>query len=212
MNTRRGAVLLMVGMAACAAACAPKRSPAVASPPERETVVVLLPDEDGTVGRASVENKSGSVDLASGRDATRVRANQPPAAVTTMSEADVQRLFGDALAALPPPPRRFVLNFRFESDELTDEARGLLPDVLRVVKERPFANVIVTGHTDTMGTRQANYALGLKRATAVRNLLITAGLDAAQIEISSLGETDPLVRTADETAEPRNRRVDIAVR
>jgi outer membrane protein OmpA-like peptidoglycan-associated protein len=159
-----------------------------------------------------VENKSGSVDLASARAATRVRTNQPPSAVTMMSEADVQRVFGDALAALPPPARRFVLNFRFESDELTDQARVLVPEVLRVVRERPFANVIVTGHTDTMGTSQANYALGLKRATAVRNLLIKAGLDAAQIEISSLGETDPLVRTADETAEPRNRRVDIAVR
>jgi outer membrane protein OmpA-like peptidoglycan-associated protein len=132
--------------------------------------------------------------------------------VDTMSDAEVQRIFGDALAALPPPPRRFVLNFRFESDELTDEARGLVPDILRVVGASPFANVVVTGHTDTMGTHQANYELGLKRADMIRNLLIAAGLDALQIEASSLGETDLLVRTADETAEPRNRRVDITVR
>jgi OOP family OmpA-OmpF porin len=121
-------------------------------------------------------------------------------------------MFGEALAALPPAPRRFVLNFRFESDQLTDQARALLPEILRVVRERPFANVVVTGHTDTMGTLPANYELGLKRASTVRNLLIAAGLDAAQVEVSSLGETDPLVPTADGTAEPRNRRVDIAVR
>jgi outer membrane protein OmpA-like peptidoglycan-associated protein len=46
----------------------------------------------------------------------------------------------------------------------------------------------------------------------VRNLLINAGVDAAQIQVTSLGETDLLVHTPDETAEPRNRRVDIIVR
>jgi outer membrane protein OmpA-like peptidoglycan-associated protein len=104
------------------------------------------------------------------------------------------------------------LNFRFESDALTDQSRALLPEILRVVRDRPFANVAVTGHTDTMGTPEVNYELGLKRASTVRKLLIEAGLDVAQIDVSSLGETDPLVRTADHTAEPRNRRVDIAVR
>jgi outer membrane protein OmpA-like peptidoglycan-associated protein len=124
----------------------------------------------------------------------------------------MQQIFGEALAALPPPSRSFVLNFRFESDELTDQARALLPEILQVVRDRPLANVVVTGHTDTMGTHWANFELGLKRASTVRNLLIASGFDAAQIEVSSLGETDPLVRTADDTAEPRNRRVDITVR
>lgn len=202
MNTTR-AVLVLAVMAVCATACAPRRG----------AVVVLLPEpEDGTVGRASVSNTSGSVELDAGRDTTRVPLNERPGAVSTMSDAEVQRLFGDALAALPPPTRRFVLNFRFESDQLTDQSRTLVPEIIAVVRERALANVVVTGHTDTMGTHQANYQLGLKRATMVRNLLIAAGLDAAQIEVSSLGETDPMVATADNTAEPRNRRVDIAVR
>lgn len=199
----RAAVLILSALALCGTACATKSG----------AVVVLLPDpETTTVGRASVENTSGAVDLVAARHATRVRTNERPTAVNTMSDAEVQRMFGEALAALPPPPRRFVLNFRFESDELTDQARTLLPDVLQLVRDRPLANVVVTGHTDTMGTPQANYELGLKRASAVRNLLIRAGLDPARIDVSSLGETDPLVRTADGTAEPRNRRVDIAVR
>jgi len=56
------------------------------------------------------------------------------------------------------------------------------------------------------------FDLGLRRAVMVRNLLISAGVDAAQIQVTSLGETDLLVHTPDETAEPRNRRVDIIVR
>jgi outer membrane protein OmpA-like peptidoglycan-associated protein len=63
-----------------------------------------------------------------------------------------------------------------------------------------------------MGTPAANYELGMKRAMTVRALLVDAGLDPGLIEVSSLGEADLLVKTPDETPEPRNRRVDITVR
>ena len=63
-----------------------------------------------------------------------------------------------------------------------------------------------------MGTQQANYGLGLKRAMTVRNLLVASGLNGSTIEVTSVGELDPLVKTPDETPEPRNRRVDISVR
>jgi outer membrane protein OmpA-like peptidoglycan-associated protein len=203
MDRARPTVVLLMAVAVCASACAAKST----------ALVALLPDpEKKTVGRASVENKSGEVDLATAKAATRVRTNQRPTAVTTLSDSDVEKLFGEALAALPPPTPAFVLNFRFESDSLTPEARALLPQILKLVRQHPLASVVVTGHTDTMGTPRANFELGLKRATAVRNLLVAAGLDAARIEVASLGETDPLIRTRDEIAEPRNRRVDIAVR
>jgi outer membrane protein OmpA-like peptidoglycan-associated protein len=141
-----------------------------------------------------------------------VSSDRRPAAVTVMSESDVNRLFGEALAALPPPARHFTLYFRFESDELTDDSRALLPEVLETVKHHVVPDVAVVGHTDTMGAKRANVALGLKRATMVRDLLIRAGLDRTLIEATSHGETDLLVRTANDTAEPRNRRVEISVR
>jgi outer membrane protein OmpA-like peptidoglycan-associated protein len=175
-------------------------------------LIVLLPDPAGTVGRARVTNVSGSADLASARDATQVAANHAPGQISTLSEADVKRIFGSALAALPPAPRRFTLYFRYESDELTDESRVVIPEILKTVRERTFPDVTVVGHTDTTGTSRANFELGLKRATTVRNLLVKAGLDASSIEVTSHGKADLLIRTADETREPRNRRVEIAVR
>jgi outer membrane protein OmpA-like peptidoglycan-associated protein len=72
--------------------------------------------------------------------------------------------------------------------------------------------VAVIGHTDTTGSAAGNFALGLKRAQMIQNLLVNEGLDASLIEVTSLGESDPLVRTADEVLEPRNRRVEISVR
>jgi outer membrane protein OmpA-like peptidoglycan-associated protein len=124
----------------------------------------------------------------------------------------VERIFGDALSALPPAPRRFTLYFRFESDELTDQSKALIPEILAAVKAHAVQDVVVVGHTDTMGTQRANYALGLKRALMVRNLLVDAGLNGSAIDATSIGELDPVVKTPDETPEPRNRRVDISVR
>jgi outer membrane protein OmpA-like peptidoglycan-associated protein len=210
--TRSGifGVCLCFAAVALTAACGPKRIALPIRP--GQALTVLLPDSDtGSTGDATVSNPRGSVQLVDERDAALATANRRPI-LGMLSEADVQRIFGDALSALPPPPRRFTLYFRFESDELTEQSQALIPRVLAAVKEYSVQDVVVIGHTDTMGTQQANYGLGLKRAMMVRNLLIEAGLDGATIDVTSVGELDPLVKTADETPEPRNRRVDIAVR
>jgi outer membrane protein OmpA-like peptidoglycan-associated protein len=73
-------------------------------------------------------------------------------------------------------------------------------------------DVLVVGHTDTTGGRATNFALGLRRATSVRNLLRQTGLDAGSIDVVSHGESEPLVPTADGIFEPKNRRVEITVR
>ena len=173
---------------------------------------MLLPDSDtNKTGAAGVSNPQGSVDLNEEREAATVTTTRAPV-LSKISEADVKSMFGDALSALPPAPKRFTLFFRFESDELTDQSQALIPQILAAVKEHAVQDVVVIGHTDTMGTQQANYGLGLKRAMTVRNILVAAGLNGASIDVTSVGELDLLVKTPDETPEPRNRRVDIAVR
>ena len=84
--------------------------------------------------------------------------------------------------------------------------------ILEAVKALAVPEVIVIGHTDTMGEAKSNVALGLKRAATVRTILIQAGLASSMIEVTSHGEADLLVKTRDNTPEPRNRRVDITVR
>jgi len=211
MTSARPLVVLLATLAATLTiACGPKHISAPTRP--GESLIVLLPDSDASsTGRASVRNRSGSAELAAERDAALARANRGPR-VGTLSEPDVTRLFGEALSALPPAPRHFTLYFLFESDELTDESRALLPEIQNTVKERSLPDIVVVGHTDTMGTPQANYELGLKRATTVRDLLVAAGFDGSTIDVTSHGEGDLMIRTPDETPEPRNRRVEITVR
>jgi peptidoglycan-associated lipoprotein len=220
MNTRRLIALLTATAAAGSfSACGPKpvRTPEPPPDPKTATLVLLLPDPDGgTTGRASVASKGtskpASVDLAKPRESTLVGLNGSPTKVTVLSDDEVQKQFGSLLSSLPPAPQHFVLYFRFESDELTAESRALVPDILRAVKERPVPEVVATGHTDTTGTPASNFELGMKRATMVRALLAEAGLDSASVEVTSHGEAALLVRTPDDTYEPRNRRVEITIR
>jgi outer membrane protein OmpA-like peptidoglycan-associated protein len=212
MNRPRPLAVLIAALAAgVAAGCGPKRIQSVARP--GDTTVALLPDPgDGAVGRATVSNPAGATELVGARETATVSLNRAPTAVTAISEADVQRIFGGALSALPPAAQNFVLFFRFESDELTDESRALVPQIMAAVKGRPFPEVAVVGHTDTTGTAAANIELGLRRANAIRAILIAAGIDASVIETTSHGEADLLVKTADAVLEPRNRRVEITVK
>ena len=211
IGARPSAVLVAAVAAGLVWGCGPRRVRTQARP--GQDLVVLLPDpSDSAVGRAVVSTPAGSTELAAARESTLVSHNKPPAPVVVMSEADAQQLFGDALSALPPPSQRFTLYFLFESDELTDESRALLPQILQAIKDRPFPDVAVVGHTDTTGTPAGNFELGLKRANAIRSRLVAAQVAASLIEATSHGEADLLVKTADEVLEPRNRRVEITVR
>src|SRR5262249_44197266 len=116
------------------------------------------------------------------------------------------------LATLPPEPVRFVLYFRQDSDDLTAESQALLPQFFRAVRDRSPADVSIVGHTDTVADREYNYRLGLRRANRVADLLVVQGVDRSSLDIDSHGKDDLLVKTADQVAEPRNRRVEITVR
>lgn len=211
MTTRSIAILAAACAAMMATACAARTTGH--SGPRGGDLIVLLPDEPGgAIGRASVENEGGRVELAEARAATRVAAGAPPAPVTVLSQAEVRRTFADVVATLPPPPRSYTLYFRFNSEELTNDSLTLVREVLQFVKQRPFPEVVVLGHTDTTGTAARNFTLGLKRANTVRRLLVDAGLDPVAIEARSHGEQELLVPTGDEVFEPRNRRVEITVR
>lgn len=196
---------------ASGSACALKTTN-VFRPDPRQDLILLLPDGDGSVGRATVTMASGSVTLDAEREATSVPLDGAPPVVATLDEGDVEKIFGGALDALPPPPDTFTLFFRFESEELTDDSRALASEVLQTVKDRPFPEVVVRGHTDTTGSATQNFELGLKRANRVRSLLVERGVDADAIQVISHGESELLVPTADDVFEPRNRRVDITVR
>lgn len=179
----------------------------------QKSIVVLLPEEGDVTAEVKVTNRRGSEVLSRPYQASEIPSpDKAPRAPVTLDEAAVQRLFGEALTAMPSPPVRFQLYFESDSTELTAESRELLPRILETIAGRSPAEVAVVGHTDTMGPPDRNHGLGLERAVAVAGLLRTLGVAPASLDTSSHGDADLLVPTADEVDEPRNRRVEVTVR
>lgn len=210
MSIRVVVVFGAVAALAAAGACRPKVAP---TPPPSADVIVLVPDpEDNGIGAATVSSPQGTVELTDANVATRVVAGRAPSVPAPMAVDDIQRRFGEALAARPLPPRQFLLYFETGGDTLTPESQAQVPEIVVFVSGRPGADVSVIGHTDTAGEANANAELGMRRATLIRDLLVNSGLDQSQLDVASHGEVDPLVPTPDNTAEEKNRRVEVTVR
>jgi outer membrane protein OmpA-like peptidoglycan-associated protein len=202
------ACAVLAAMLGATGACRPKVAPGPAD------LIVLMPDPDdgGHVGSATVTGKTGSVELTEPQTATRVVGDAAPTAPAPIAAEEIQRLFGEVLAARPLPPRQFLLYFQTGTEQLTVDSLALVPDVVKVVRDRPAADVTVIGHTDTTGDAASNFDLGMRRAVLIRDLLVKSGLDPAKVSVASHGEADLLVKTPDDTAEPKNRCVEVTVR
>lgn len=187
-------------------------APVVQAPRPHDLIVLTRHPEDGALGAATVTTPQGAVALGRSDEGVRVQLGAAPPAPAIIPADEIQRIFGDALAALPPAARRYVLLFESGSETLTPTARALVPEIHALVQSRGRPDVSVVGHTDTTGTASANVALGLRRAALVRELLVGAGLDTALIEVASHGEANLAVATPDNQGEARNRRVDVTVR
>ena len=112
---------------------------------------------------------------------------------------------GTAAAALALP-------FQSGSAMLTPDAEKMLEALARALNAPELARYRfrIEGHTDTSGEAPVNLALSERRATTVREHLVSRlGVAASRLDAVGLGETQLLVQTPDGTAEPRNRRVQI---
>lgn len=177
-----------------------------------DNAVVLLPDEDGSVGRVVVMQDGRAVELSSANAGLSLDGNIDPGRVRTFSEQQIQTLFGDALRVQPAPARSYLLYYDTGSSGLGAEERAVLMQVLSEVERRPEPRVAIIGHTDRVGPAAVNAALGLQRAQTVRDALVAGGIAPPLITLRSHGEGDALVPTADEVSESRNRRVEVMVR
>jgi outer membrane protein OmpA-like peptidoglycan-associated protein len=178
-----------------------------------KNMVVLIPDPDGNVGKLVVENEGGQQVLSEANQSVKTTDRKvPPSAVTKLSDDKIRSTFAAALAARPVPPATYILYFLSDSRELTIESKALLPKIIQTIQERASKDTVISGHTDRVGEREYNYTLSLDRAKAVYEILLANGVVPANIAVTSHGEGNPLIKTADNVSEPRNRRVEVVIR
>ena len=176
----------------------------------RQGTVVLLPDSAGKDTAVIVTQGTSEITLTQPFAAATLTSEGPKARASNTQE--VQARFGAALAARPLLPARFTLYFIEGKDELTDESQKLVDSVFAEVARRPLPDVMVIGHTDTVGSDAYNDVLSRQRAEVLRSALMARGIGADKVLAIGRGKREPVVATADGVAEARNRRVEVEVR
>jgi outer membrane protein OmpA-like peptidoglycan-associated protein len=198
----------------CFAGCRPKqaRNQPPAAPP-KQNLVVLLSEPDGKTGKIEVSNAAGAQALDQPNQAVKIeRPDLKPGQPFVMDKTEIERLFGASINALPAPEAQFIFYFNEGKDELDSASKSLFPAVNAAIQDRHSTAITIIGHTDTTGSAESNYQLGLRRAQRLADMLVNQGIEASYMFVSSHGEADPIVKTLRGVAEQRNRRVEVIVR
>jgi OmpA-OmpF porin, OOP family len=116
-----------------------------------------------------------------------------------------QQLFADLLAKG---------RIRFESGkaDIVLDSAGLLDRLIETALRCPSANIEIAGHTDAVGEENANQALSEKRAQAVTDYLVKAGMPADRFTAVGYGSTQPVAANDTDEGKAQNRRIDFVVR
>jgi OOP family OmpA-OmpF porin len=176
-------------------------------------VVVLLPDENGTVGKALVSNAGTTAALDRPFATVETNAGKVPGKVAIAAKAQVDNEFAGALAATPQVPRVFRIFFANAKANLDAADRAVLDEAVVAAKAMGHVDISIVGHTDAIGhSTEENLPLSRRRAETVRNALVAGGIPAAVIDVAYFGPNQPLVPNRPGVPEPLNRRVEITVR
>jgi peptidoglycan-associated lipoprotein len=115
----------------------------------------------------------------------------------------------------PPPATQAAPSFRdsvhdayfdFDKSDIRPDAQQALDADATYLKSNPNIDVEVVGHCDARGSAEYNLALGHRRADAVKNYLVSQGVDASRITTSSVGKEDPFCTETTSECYQQNRR------
>jgi peptidoglycan-associated lipoprotein len=133
---------------------------------------------------------------------------------TTAPAAMVER----AEAAVPPPanfvPRAELVDLRFRSGQVdvTKADHAALDVVVRWLKAHPSAVMMVEGHTDDLGTREGNLAVGEKRALSIEKYLVERGVEPGRVSVATAGSDRPMCEQKTDACRAKNRRARFLVK
>ena len=122
-----------------------------------------------------------------------------------------------AQAPPPPPPakKKIVLrsvHFDFDKATLKADAKPILDEAVQVLKQEGSVDIVVEGHTDSVGTDRYNLGLSRRRAETVRSYLVDHGVAKSRITAEGMGESKPVASNDTADGRAQNRRVELHVR
>jgi peptidoglycan-associated lipoprotein len=129
--------------------------------------------------------------------ATGATNTAPPPAASGIRDGSQQQLAAEAGDRV---------YFGYDKSDITAESRAILTKQADWMKRHGNVTVTVEGHCDERGTREYNLALGERRATSVKNVLVALGIPANRVSTISYGKERPAVVGSTEAAWAQNRR------
>lgn len=99
---------------------------------------------------------------------------------------------------------------RFDSGKATlkPESMGVINSITKLMNEHTDLNFSIEGHTDSDGDENGNQKLSEARATAVRDMLVSKGIDASRFSTNGFGESKPIGSNSTPEGKANNRRVE----
>ena len=98
------------------------------------------------------------------------------------------------------------VQFDYDSVSLDEASRAAITRNAQILGANPALRVEIEGHCDERGTSEYNLALGARRAKAVKDALVAAGVSASRLSTVSYGEELPLCKDSNDACWARNRR------
>ncbi|SNB61604.1 OmpA family protein [Arboricoccus pini] len=117
---------------------------------------------------------------------------------------------GNQVEAAQTAPGEYYVFFDFDRATVRPDARSVIAQAANDWKNNGNATINIVGHADRSGSPAYNQRLSERRAAAVQSVLETSGVPTANILSSGVGESQPMIPTADGVREPKNRFVSIA--
>jgi outer membrane protein OmpA-like peptidoglycan-associated protein len=151
---------------------------------------------------------------------TAARVQEEAAAIRERAEAEIGRLEA-ALGQIAETRRTALgltmnlgsdhLKFEFDKAELRPEDRELLSRIAGILMTAHDYTISVNGYTDDVGSDAYNQKLSERRAEAVRDYLVQAGLSPDILSVQGHGKSLPLVKGSSDAARAKNRRVELGI-
>jgi outer membrane protein OmpA-like peptidoglycan-associated protein len=132
------------------------------------------------------------------KQAAELKQNIPGAVVERVGEG-IQVTFDSGLL------------FDFDSDVVRSEARTNLRNLAASLDKYPGSELLIAGHTDSVGTDAYNVGLSERRAAAAAAYLASQGVDRSRVSSKGLGESEPVAPNESEAGRSKNRRVEVAI-
>ncbi|MBR9990547.1 MAG: OmpA family protein [Gemmatimonadetes bacterium] len=145
------------------------------------------------------------------RAAERERMRQDSIARANASaDADARRR-AEEMTARARAILEEVVRFDYDESALRPDAEAALGRKVPILRSNPNVRLRIVGHTDERGSLEYNLALGMRRASSVRQYLAGFGIDASRFETTSMGEDSPAAQGSNESAWAQNRRAEFVI-